>query len=156
MKIKLSIKAPPQNAINGQAIQQMWKKIGVETEIIPLEQVQLVRAAGTRDYQAMLYRWAGRADPDMNVYQFFHSKSLTNRVNYKNPEMDKLLEEQRTTISQDERMKTYRQINNLLAKDLPYLLLNYFANYSLGSKKAHGIPLVPDGLLRLQTVWKDK
>jgi peptide/nickel transport system substrate-binding protein len=92
----------------------------------------------------------------MNVYQFFHSKSLTNRVNYKNPEMDKLLEEQRTTISQDERMKTYRQINNLLAKDLPYLLLNYFDNYSLVSKKVHGIPLVPDGLLRLQTVWKDK
>ena len=56
----------------------------------------------------------------------------------------------------NERLKTYRQINNLLAKDLPYLLLNYFDNYSLVSKKVHGIPLVPDGLLRLQTVWKDK
>jgi len=156
IKLKLSTTSRPQSILAAQALQQMWKKAGIEIEILPMESTQLVRASNNRDYQIMLYRWAGRADPDMNVYQFFHSKSLTNRVNYKNPEMDKLLEEQRTTISQDERMKTYRQINNLLAKDLPYLLLNYFDNYSLVSKKVHGIPLVPDGLLRLQTVWKDK
>src|SRR5215469_7770337 len=38
--------------------------------------LQPIRAAGTKDYQVMLYRWAGGADPDRNVYQFFHSALL--------------------------------------------------------------------------------
>lgn len=70
--------------------------------------------------------------------------------------MDKLLEAERATTNKDERMKLFRQINNQLAKDLPYLLLTYFDNISLTNKKVHGIPLVPDGLLRVEAAWKDK
>ena len=156
VKIKLSINASPQNAINGQAIQQMWKKIGVETEIVPLEQVQLVRAAGARDYQAMLYRWAGGPDPDKNVHSFFHSKGTTNRVNYKNPEMDKLLDAGRATTDKAERLKIYHQVNNLLAKELPYLFLWYFDNVALVNPQVKGLKPIPDGLLRMHSVWKDK
>ncbi len=156
IKLKMSINAAPQSTLAAQALQQMWKKAGIEVELLPMEQTQLVRSSNNRDFQIMLYRWAGRADPDMNVYQFFHSKSMTNRVNYKNAEMDKLLEAERATTNKDERMKLFRQINNQLAKDLPYLLLTYFDNISLTNKKVHGIPLVPDGLLRVEAAWKDK
>lgn len=156
VKIRLSINASPVNALTGQALQQMWKKIGIETEIVPLEQVQLVRAAASRDYQVMLYRWAGGADPDKNVHQFFHSKGTMNRPNYSNPEMDKLLDAARATTDQAERLKIYRQINNLLAKDLPYLFLWYFDNVALVNPQVKGLSPVPDGLLRMQAVWKDK
>ena len=50
----------------------------------------------------------------------------------------------------------YRQINNKLAKDLPYLFLNYFENISLVSRAVKGLPTVPDGLLRPYSAWKDK
>ena len=156
IKLKLSVNAAPLSTLTGQALQQMWKRVGIETEIHQLEQVQLVRASVSHDYQVMLYRWAGRADPDMNVYQFFHSKSQTNRVGYKNPDMDRLLEAARATTDPDQRLKIYREVNNLLAKDLPYLLLTYFDNYSLAGAQVHGISPVPDGLIRLDKVWKDK
>jgi peptide/nickel transport system substrate-binding protein len=156
IKIKLSINASPVNALAGQALQQMWKKIGVETEIIPLEQVQLVRAAAARDYQVMLYRWAGGADPDKNVHQFFHSKGTVNRVAMNNPEMDKLLDAARATTNQPERLKIYRQINNLLAKELPYLFLWYFDNVAIANPAVKGITPIPDGLLRMNAAWKDK
>jgi peptide/nickel transport system substrate-binding protein len=134
----------------------MWKKVGIETEIIQLEQVQLVRAAGTRDYQLMLYRWAGGADPDKNVHQFFHSKGTVNRVAMNNPEMDKLLDEGRATTNQAERLKIYRQVNNLLAKELPYLFLWYFDNVAIANPAVKGITPIPDGLLRMNAAWKDK
>ncbi|WP_160170485.1 ABC transporter substrate-binding protein [Afipia sp. P52-10] len=156
IKIKLSINAAPVSTLAAQALQQMWKKAGIETEIIPLEQVQLVRAAATRDYQVMLYRWAGGADPDKNVHQFFHSKGTVNRVNFNNPEMDKLLDAGRATTDQAERLKIYRQVNNLLAKELPYLFLTYFDNISLVNPAVKGLTPIPDGLLRLHSVWKDK
>jgi ABC-type transport system substrate-binding protein len=156
VKIKLSINASPVNALAGQALQQMWKKIGIETEIIPLEQVQLVRTAASRDYQVMLYRWAGGADPDKNVHQFFHSKGTVNRVNFNNAEMDKLLDQGRATTNQAERLKVYRQINNLLAKELPYLFLWYFDNVAIANPAVKGITPIPDGLLRMHSAWKDK
>lgn len=156
IKLKLTINASPVNALAGQALQQMWKKVGIETEIIPLEQVQLVRTAASRDYQVMLYRWAGGADPDKNVHQFFHSKGTVNRVNFNNPEMDKLLDAGRATTNQAERLKIYRQINNLLAKELPYLFLWYFDNVAIANPAVKGITPIPDGLLRLHSAWKDK
>jgi ABC-type transport system substrate-binding protein len=156
IKLKLSVNAAPLSTLTGQALQQMWKKAGIETEIHQLEQVQLIRASTSRDFQIMLYRWAGRADPDMNVYQFFHSASQTNRVGYKNPELDKLLDAARATTDPAARLKLYRGVNNILARDLPYLLLTYFDNYSLISSQVQGVVKVPDGLIRLDTVWKDK
>jgi len=39
---------------------------------------------------------------------------------------------------------------------LPYLFLTYFENIALASPSVRGLASVPDGLLRLGPVWKDK
>src|SRR5204863_3156676 len=110
---KLSVNASPLAVLSGQALQQMWKKVGIETEIDQYEQVALIRAAGTKDYQVMLYRWAGGADPDKNVYAFFHSKGMVNRTSYNNPEMDKLLDDARSTTDTDASLSLVYNINNM-------------------------------------------
>ena len=156
VRLKFAVNASPQEVLTAQALQQMWKKVGIECEIDQFEQVRLVALAGKRDYQVMLYRWAGGGDPDKNVYQFFHSKGVVNRTAYNNPEMDKLLDESRSTTDAEARLALYHEINNILARDLPYLLLWYFDNYALVSPSVHGIVGVPDGLIRLPSVWKDK
>ena len=156
VKLKFSVSSAPLSILTAQALQQMWKKVGIETEITPYESVQLVRSAGLGQYQVMLYRWQGGVDPDRNVYIFFHSKGTANRAQYKNPEMDRLLDAGRSTMDPAERLKIYRQVNNLLAKDLPYLFLNYFNNYSLAGVNIKGIVPVPDGLIRVRDVWKER
>ena len=95
------------------------------------------------------------ADPDTDAYPFSYSTSPGNRVNYKSEEMDKLLDAGRATMDPAERLKIYREVNNVLAKDLPYLLLAYFDNYTLAGSHVHGIRPIPDGLIRLNSVWKD-
>ncbi len=154
--LKFSTSSSPLSVQTAQVLQQMWKKISIQTEIIPTEQVQLIRTALARQYQIMLYRWQGGIDPDRNVYGAFHSKGTVNRTAYKNPEMDKLLEAGRTTMDPTERNRIYRQVSNLLAKDLPYLQLNYFNNYSISGVNVKGIVPVPDGLIRVRDVWKDR
>lgn len=156
IKIKMSVSSMPLSILSAQALQQMWKKAGIETEITTLEQVQLVRSALSRDYQVMLFRWAGGPDPDKNVNLFFASKGTANLTGYTNPEMDRLLEAGRASTDRAERLKAYRQISNLLAKDLPYLFLTYFENISLANPAVKGLSPIPDGLLRLRDVWKEK
>jgi ABC-type transport system substrate-binding protein len=156
IKIKLVTSSAPASVLAGQALQQMWKKAGIETELVPTEGAQAIRNAFAHDYQAMLFRWAGGTDPDKNVYQFFHSKGAINLVKFNDPEMDRLLETGRATTDQGERLKIYRQVNNMLAKQLPYLFLTYFENIALVGQAVKGLPSVPDGLLRVHSAWKDK
>ena len=156
VKLKFTVNASPLAILTAQALQQMWKKVGIETEIEQVEQVQGIRMAAAKDYQVMLYRWAGGGDPDKNVHQFFHSKGTVNRTNYNDAEMDRILDEARATTDPAARLKLYRQINNLLARDLPYLFLNYFDNYALAAPAVNGIVGVPDGLIRLDRVWKSR
>lgn len=156
IRIKLVTSSAPSSVLAGQALQQMWKKAGIETELVPTEAAQAIRSAFAHDYQAMLFRWAGGTDPDKNVYQFFHSKGGINLVRFNDPEMDKLLEAGRATIDPAERLKIYRQVNNMLARELPYLFLTYFENIALVSPHVKGLPSVPGGLLRPHAAWKDR
>ena len=156
IKVKLAVSAAPASVLAGQALQQMWKKAGIETELVPTEAAQAIKNAFAHDYQVMLFRWAGGTDPDKNVYQFFHSKGSINLVQFNDPEMDKLLEAGRATTDKAERLKIYRQVNNMLARELPYLFLTYFENIALASPAVQGITPVPDGLLRVYSAWKAK
>ncbi len=152
--LKLTVNASPLSVLSAQALQQMWKKVGVETEINQLEQTTLVRMAAAKNYQLMLLRWAGGLDPDKNVYQFFHSKGSVNRTAYNSAEMDGLLDDARRTTDSQVRLQLYRQVNNLLAKDLPYLFLTYFENFLLANPSVQGLIPVPDGLIRVNAIWK--
>jgi ABC-type transport system substrate-binding protein len=154
VKLKFSSSNAPLSLLAAQAIQQMWKKVGVESEIVPYDSVQLVRTAGLREYQVMGYRWQGGIDPDRNVYIFFHSKGTANRTGYSNPEMDKLLDAGRATTDPAQRLSIYRQVNNLLARDLPYLFLGYFNNISLANPAVKGLVPIADGIIRPGEVWK--
>jgi ABC-type transport system substrate-binding protein len=156
IRIRLVVSAAPASVLAGQALQQMWKKAGIETELVPTEAAQAIKNAFAHDYQVMLFRWAGGTDPDKNVYQFFHSRGSINLVKFNDPEMDRLLEAGRAVTDKAERLKIYRQISNILAKELPYLFLTYFENISIAGAAVHGIVPVADGLLRVHSAWKAK
>ncbi len=156
VKLRLSVQNAPLSLLGMQALQQMWKKVGIESEIVPLEQTALIRAANTRDFQVMLYRWQGGVDPDRNVYIFLHSKGSANRSGFSDPEMDRLLDAGRGTTDPARRLEIYSGISNLLARELPYIYLNYFNNYSLAQSNVKGLAAIPDGLIRVGEIWKDR
>lgn len=154
VKIELSIQATPSSLQTAQALQQMWKRANVEVNVKQVEQVQHIREAIDNQFEAKTFRWPGRADPDMNVFQFFHSSSSRNYTRFKNAEMDKLLTDARATTDPVKRTQLYRDVSNLLAKEVPYLFLNYYSSYIMTSQRIHGVKKVPDGLLRVDSIWK--
>ena len=153
VKIKRSSRSTPRSLLSGQALQQMWKKVGIETEIVQFEHAGDPRRP--QDYQVMLYRWAGGADPDKNVYQFFHSKGAVNRVTYNNPEMDKLLDaarHHRYGSAPDALPQGQQPSGARPAVPAAELFRQHRARRTVGA----GHRRVPDGLIRLPSVWKDK
>lgn len=156
IKFNLSTWTVPWATRLAQALQQMWKKAGIETEIEQVEVVQIIRNATTHNFDASLFRWSGGGDPDANVYQFFRSKAPRNYVQYSNPEMDKLLDAGRASVDADTRAGIYAQVSSLLAKDAPYHFLYYYTPYMLTAKTVQGVPKAADGMLRPADVWKSK
>jgi peptide/nickel transport system substrate-binding protein len=160
VEITLSIDNTPNTVRLGEILQAMWGKAGIKTKIASFEQHRLIENALTKSYQAEIYRWAGRPDPDPNVYKFFYSKYADERSSnytaYSNPDMDRLLDEGAQTLDTEKRKDIYRQVSELLAKDSPYAFMFEANFFSISSSKVQGIEAVPDGLIRLRNVWLEQ
>ncbi|MBL6612557.1 MAG: hypothetical protein ISP45_00945 [Reyranella sp.] len=153
----LGVSTSPHNALAAQALQEMWKEVGVNVEIKQIEQARFIRDSINHSFQMSFFRWAGRPDPDLNLYRAFHS-SFANQVSsnytqFTNPRMDELLEKGRTTLDRDQRKKVYDEASRLLADEVPYLFLFYATFHIVMSAKVHAGPNVADGVMRLHTAW---
>ncbi|MFB3763870.1 MAG: ABC transporter substrate-binding protein [Methanotrichaceae archaeon] len=84
-------------------------------------------------------------DPDDNNYQLWSSKFIGdgwwNPASYNNPEVDKLLEDGRTTFDKEQRKVIYQKLQTILADDQPVAFI-VFSNYvyALNDKIAGVVP----------------
>ncbi len=160
VEVTLSLQNTPDTVRLGEILQAMWAKAGIQTTIQQFEQHRLIENALTKAFQAQVFRWAGRPDPDLNVYKFFYSKYANERssnyTQYSNPEMDSLLDQGSETLDAAKRKEIYVKVSELLAKDMPYNFLFAASFFSITSSRVHGVEMVPDGLDRLRTVWLDQ
>ena len=62
-----------------------------------------------------------------------------------NPEIDRLIDEGRTTVDQQQRKQIYAQVQQILARDLPYINLWYFDNVAVHSRRVRNMQLNPPG-----------
>jgi peptide/nickel transport system substrate-binding protein len=111
-------------------LQQQYKKIGVKVNVRVLEWSALLKVINApkdpKDFDAVIIGWALGLDPD--AYSIWHSSQYPkgfNFIKYKNPEVDRLLEEGRTTVEKSERKKIYAKLWKIIAEDQPYVFLWY-------------------------------
>jgi len=104
-------------------IQTELQKVGVRMSIEQMDPAALLArtASGAQDALLISYGW-----PDADIlYYFFNSgrMSSTNRVHFANPEVDRLLDAGRTTVDPAQRMAVYRQLQELLLQQAPWIPL---------------------------------
>jgi len=83
-------------------------------------------------FDACMLGWAMDANTDL--YQIWHSsladiKASSNHIGYKNPEVDRLIEQARKEFDKEKRVQMYHQIHRIIAEDQPYTFL--FTNKAL-------------------------
>lgn len=107
-------------------IAKYWEEIGVNTSI-------LVSSIEPSNYQAFLAIYDIPPDPDQ--YYTWHSTQLdTNISNYKNPRIDKLLEDGRVEQNHEARKKIYLDFQRFLLEDAPATFLFHPSYYTLVRK----------------------
>ena len=147
--------AGQQNLAVAQAVQAMAADAGIQVKIEIVDSGIFFETVSHLKHQAALLFWSGRPDPDFDVYPFVTQSGIggLNFSGYADSKVQALLDGARLLGDMSQRRRAYGQVTRLLAEDVPYVMLYFPREYKLLSTRVHGFTLVPDGLLRLRTVW---
>jgi ABC-type transport system substrate-binding protein len=147
--ITLKTSTDEQFRLIGAALQEQWRKAGIDLELRPLEFATVLSDASKGNFQLNLLRWVG-ANNDPDFYEFaFSSKRFppdgANRGHYSNPRIDALTDQIRVEMDQEKRKLLSSEVQKILADDLPYLPLWFTDAVSVHRKSFGDLPLSPTG-----------
>jgi peptide/nickel transport system substrate-binding protein len=130
--------------IQAAAIQQDLARVGVALQIRSQEFATLQRDMVAGNFQMYTAQFVGVTDPDM-LRLLYHSSQVPragiNRVHYRNPAVDSLIERASSALDDRERGALYGQIQEAVARDVPYIPLWYKTNVAVFQPDVHGVRL---------------
>ena len=133
-----------------EALKEQLLRVGIELELRSYEWGTFFSDIKNGNFHLYSLAWVGIEDPDI-YYQIFHSSSVPpngdNRGRYNNPDVDRLLTRGRVTLDRQERRLIYRDVQRLLAEDLPYVPLWWWNNVVVKNPALRGFVPYPDGEL---------
>jgi oligopeptide transport system substrate-binding protein len=109
-----------------QAIQDMWKKIGVNAELQSQEWKVFLTTRVQKQFEIARDGWnADYVDP-MTFLDMFQSTSDQNNCGYNNPEYDKLIVAAKKELDPQKRFDLMHQAEDMLMNDMPVIPLYYY------------------------------
>ena len=130
-------------------LQEQLRLIGIELDIRSFEFATFYADIVRGSFEMYSLRWAaGNDDPDIFDYAFHSTKippSGANRGRYKNVEVDRLIEEARSSSDQTLRKANYARVQQILNEELPYIHLWYMDNVCVYSSRLSNLHLFPTG-----------
>lgn len=132
-----------------EAIADEWKRVGVAIDLRPLEFATFYADLSRGSFQLSAQRWVGaNNDPDIFDY-VFNSKKIppngANRGEYRNPELDSLLDRARVELDREKRKALLWEIQKIVADDEPYINLWYPDNVCVHRDRLADIVIPPAG-----------
>jgi peptide/nickel transport system substrate-binding protein len=106
-----------------QVIADQLAKIGIKTELISQEFVIFWGKDGVNGGKLPFY-YVGRPAADADtVYDQYYRSGVSPRIQYKNPEFDKLIDEEQKTGDPKKRVAILQQAGRILMEDVPFVPL---------------------------------
>ncbi|HLE40513.1 MAG TPA: ABC transporter substrate-binding protein [Nitrospirota bacterium] len=132
-KIKIYISADPEVIDIAEVIQNYLSQAGLRPEITQLDWSALKQKVNEGEPDAFwLSWWADYPDPENFLYPLFHSGSVGpggNRTRCIDPELDRLIETAQGTVDERKRYHLYRQAENRIIKNAPWVFMWHRADY---------------------------
>jgi peptide/nickel transport system substrate-binding protein len=133
------------------ALQKFWSAVGVKVRLRGSErEVVLKQVYGDYDFGATLQNYGTSGDPALGIARLYVSSSIkqgatfNNVSRYANPEVDRLFAEGQNTTSPEQRAVYYRQVQEILARELPTLTINQMGEYDAATRHLHNLFLSQD------------
>ncbi len=102
------------------------KKVGIDMKLQVLEWNTFLKNLDDGNFDAAALGWSG-GSVDVDPKQIWHSstavKGGSNFIGYKNPEVDKLIDQARQELDKKKRITILRKVYRMIAEDYPYAFL---------------------------------
>jgi len=152
----ISNKGNDQRRMTAEIIQRRLMDVGIEVKIRMIEWAVFINEfVDKRMFDAILLGWSLSRDPD--CYDIWHSTKTGpgefNFIGYKNPEVDRLLEEGRGTFDYEKRKNIYNEIHRLLYEDQAYVFLYVPDALTALSRRFEGVEVSQIGIMHNFIDW---
>ena len=134
----------------------MWREnLGIEVEILQTEFATYLQDLVKRRFQMFQIGWiADYPDPENFLDILFHGDSKNNHTGFNNAEVNELLERARVEQQEDVRYDLYRQAEELIVQEAPWIPLWYSGEqYVLIKPHVHDYILAPLIIPKLRFVY---
>ncbi len=132
-----------------QVVQAQLAEVGIEVEIVALEQAAWMAALRQAECNFSDNQLGPGSDPHV-MFQALDSAQIYptgwNAAFYNNPEIDSLLGEALRTMDQSERCGIYKEIQEIVMEDLPYVPFYAQVDYFITSSDVNGLLFDPKSL----------
>jgi ABC-type transport system substrate-binding protein len=137
---EMLIPASPDGRKQAEILQQMWRAVGAQVSIAPVDTPQLIdRVFVKKNYQAAA--WVGQEYPEPDgLYEGYHSTGRLNVLKYANPKVDEELQLARLNADPKARQELYQQVNQHIAEDVPAIYLYRKIGALLYKPKVQDVP----------------
>jgi peptide/nickel transport system substrate-binding protein len=129
-------------------LKDLYVKAGVIMEPNPVDWPVLLDALNNKDFDAISLGWSGAFEID--VYQNLHSSQTEpggdNFINFKNTELDGVIEAARREMNEDVRMPIWHKVHELLYREQPYTYLFRSKSLVFSDRRIKNVQVVRAGL----------
>jgi peptide/nickel transport system substrate-binding protein len=137
-------------------LQQNLAEVGIRMKIRTVEWAAFINEfIDKRKFDAVILGWNITPDPDQ--FDIWHSSKTgpkeLNHVGFANPEVDRLLDEGRSTFDLEKRKKAYFRIQEILAEEQPYVFLYVPEALPVVHHRFRGIAPAPAGITYNFVKW---
>ena len=153
----LTIATPIQCDCHAVQIKEDVKAIGLNLELEPATGADYFAQRAAGNYVMNIGLEVGGTDADTYLHHRFHSTGAFNRVGVSDPDLDRLLDKQRTTIDNEARAAAIKEVSLMLLEKSPQAFVSSLIFYPIFRSYMKGVPeKVPFGLTHnFSTVWLD-
>jgi ABC-type oligopeptide transport system substrate-binding subunit len=116
----------------------MWKKLGVNVELVNTEQRVHFDNLRRRNFEIALTRWTADYD-DAQYFLFQWQTSATQNVaTFSNPKYDRLMDDASVTNDQTKRAQLLAQAERVVLQEMPFAPINFSVSKNLVSTRVKG------------------
>ncbi len=125
-----------------QAMAAQWEEAGIRVEV-QLEDENTYWAEAWMEVDLGVTGWGARPIPQIYLDLAYHSEAPWNESHYSNARLDELIELARTSLDQDERAATYKEIQQIFLDEGPIVVPYFFAQFMVLARNISGVELQP-------------
>ncbi|MBK6662925.1 MAG: hypothetical protein IPG47_09295 [Thermoflexaceae bacterium] len=155
------ITASEENTPLAEMLKAQWSRVGLNVNIVVVTATQATADYRDQKYPFFLTGFSGRADPDLTIYDNFHSTGAFNRASFNKTytkeesqvSLDQKIEKARQVYDQAQRKALYDDIQKQIVENAHGIFFTHQSNLVGLSKRVRNFTNYGDGKLRLHELW---